>query len=128
MSARRTLLKFSPLMAPFLLLFVGGLALAVAQSFGLWLPFPYEGGPLDAYRALLRPYLLASIGFSVYVALVGEVAFAGGGCRGGSVERLGGRTGQRPAPCAVDGDLDRLRAGAARYAQHENPRQSSRRH
>lgn len=77
MSARGTLLKFSPLLAPFLLLFVGGLALAVAQSFGLWLPFPYEGGRLDAYRALLQPYLLASIGFSVYVALASAAASVG---------------------------------------------------
>ncbi|WP_147821130.1 ABC transporter permease [Salidesulfovibrio onnuriiensis] len=65
-----TLVKLSPLLAPFVALFLGGLALAVAQSLGFWLPLPYEGGPFDAYARLLDPYLLRSAGLSLYVALV----------------------------------------------------------
>jgi len=69
-SCCRTLMKLSPLLVPFVLLFLGGLTLAVSQSLGFWLPLPYDGGMFDAYTALLDPHLLESVGLSLYVALV----------------------------------------------------------
>jgi putative spermidine/putrescine transport system permease protein len=71
--AGRTLFKLSPLLLPLIVLFAGGLALAAAQSFGFFLPFPYEGGTLDAYRKLLEPHYLASAGLSFFVALTSAV-------------------------------------------------------
>lgn len=71
------LLRLSPLLVPFLLLFTGGLGLAVLQSFGLMLGFPYEGGPLDAWRMLLTEGMLRSMGLSVYVALVSAALSVG---------------------------------------------------
>ncbi len=64
----RPYLRLSPLI-PFLVLFLGGLGLAMAQSLGLFLGFPYKGSPLDAYRALLSAQHLASFGLSLWVAL-----------------------------------------------------------
>lgn len=69
----RTLLKLSPLLVPFVVLFLGGLGLAVMQSLGFWLPFPHEGGLLSAYGELLNPYLLKSMGLSLYVALISSL-------------------------------------------------------
>lgn len=66
----RALVRLSPLGLPFLVLFVGGLGLAVAQSLGWLLPFEHQGALLDGYRAALKPHLLASFGFSMLVALV----------------------------------------------------------
>jgi putative spermidine/putrescine transport system permease protein len=55
---------------PLVLLFLGGLTLALAQSLGFWLPMAYQGGLLDAYRAALAPHHLASMTFSLAVAFV----------------------------------------------------------
>ncbi|SIO39515.1 ABC transporter permease [Halodesulfovibrio marinisediminis] len=57
----------SPLLIPFFLFFVGGIALAVLQSLGMGLPFPYEGGLLDSYKALMTPYMLRSFLLSIKV-------------------------------------------------------------
>ncbi|MGE4292166.1 MAG: ABC transporter permease [Desulfovibrio sp.] len=65
----RTLFKLSPLALPFGLLFLGGFGVAVAQSLGLGLPFPYSGGPLDAYARLLEPHYLRSFGLSLWVGV-----------------------------------------------------------
>ena len=69
----RTALKLAPLALPVALLFGGGLALAVAQSFGLLLPAPASGelwgGPWAGYARLLEPHLLASLGMSLWVGL-----------------------------------------------------------
>lgn len=66
----KTFAKMLPVAVPFAVLFVGGLGLAVAQSFGFLLPVPHQGHPLDAYRALMHPRTLSSAAFSLYVALV----------------------------------------------------------
>lgn len=68
-----TLLKLSPLLVPFCVLFLGGLVLAVAQSLGFWLPVPVSGGLFDGYGVLLNPHVLASARFSLWVALVSAV-------------------------------------------------------
>jgi len=60
----------APLLLPFLLFFVGGIALAVLQSLGIGLPFPYEGGLWDSYQALLTPYMLRSFLLSIKVGAV----------------------------------------------------------
>lgn len=57
----------SPLLIPFLLFFAGGITLAALQSLGMGLPFPYDGGMLDSYEALLTPYMLRSFLLSVKV-------------------------------------------------------------
>lgn len=69
-TAGRTLLKLSPLLIPLALLFLGGLAMTVAQSLGFWLPVPHEGGLFAAYEELLRPHILASAAHSLWVAAV----------------------------------------------------------
>lgn len=66
----RTLLKLSPLLLPFGLLFAGGLALAVAQSLGFMLPIAAEGPWYASYTRLLEPHYLESFAFSVYVGFV----------------------------------------------------------
>jgi putative spermidine/putrescine transport system permease protein len=64
-------LRLSPVMLPFLALFCGGLALAVAQSLGLLSPVPLDQALGDSYRALWSDASFwASAGFSVYVASV----------------------------------------------------------
>lgn len=65
----RTLVKLSPLALPFGLLFLGGFGLALAQSLGFGLPFPYAGGPLDAYARLLEPHYLRSFALSLWVGV-----------------------------------------------------------
>lgn len=60
----------SPLLIPFSLFFVGGIVLAVLQSLGIGLPFPYEGGLLDSYKALLTPYMLRSFLLSIKVGAI----------------------------------------------------------
>lgn len=65
----RVLPRLAPLALPFAALFLGGFVLALLQSLGLALGFPYESGLLDAYRAVLRPRYLASFAFSLWVAL-----------------------------------------------------------
>ncbi|WP_285908022.1 ABC transporter permease [Pseudodesulfovibrio pelocollis] len=66
----RTLLPLSPLILPMGLLFLGGLALALAQSLGFWLPVSHQGELLDAYKAALAPHYLASMAFSLTIAFV----------------------------------------------------------
>ncbi|MBU1247136.1 MAG: ABC transporter permease subunit [Proteobacteria bacterium] len=65
-----TVARLSPLALPFVFLFLGGLGLTVAQSFGWLLPGEFPGGWLEGYREALRPHLLASFGLSLSVALV----------------------------------------------------------
>ncbi|QJT07801.1 ABC transporter permease [Oceanidesulfovibrio marinus] len=69
LSLGQALLRLSPLALPCVALFGGGLALAIAQSFGVALPFPYEGGAFAAYQELTRPHLAGSILLSLWVAL-----------------------------------------------------------
>ncbi len=69
LSLGQALLRLSPLALPCVALFGGGLALAVAQSFGVALPFSYEGDATAAYAKLTRPHLAGSILLSVWVAL-----------------------------------------------------------
>lgn len=57
----------SPLLVPFLLFFVGGIILAILQSLGIGLPFPYEGDMLASYRTLLTPYMARSFLLSIKV-------------------------------------------------------------
>lgn len=68
-SAAKVLLRLSPLLVPFVLLFLGGLGMAVAQSLGFFLPVETTGGPLSAYAALLHPHFIKSALFSLWVAL-----------------------------------------------------------
>ncbi|MFW6243902.1 MAG: ABC transporter permease [Desulfovibrionales bacterium] len=64
-------LQLAPVLLPFVVLFCGGLALAVAQSLGFLSPIPLEQVPGDSYRALVSdPAFWKSAGFSIYVALV----------------------------------------------------------
>lgn len=63
----RTVLKLAPVLVPCLLLFGGGLVLAVAQSLGMGLPFPYAGGTWDAYMALWRGHMVDSFVLSLRV-------------------------------------------------------------
>lgn len=65
-----TVLKLSPVLLPFILLFAGGLALAVAQSLGFGLPFPYSGGIWDGYRTLWAEHVAASFWLSLRVGFV----------------------------------------------------------
>jgi len=62
-----TLLKLMPLLVPFLVLFAGGLSLAVMQSLGIGLPFPSKGDMFDAYARLLEPHYLNSFLLSLRV-------------------------------------------------------------
>jgi putative spermidine/putrescine transport system permease protein len=65
------ILKLSPVMLPFGVLFCGGVFLTVCQSLGIFTPLPHAGGILDAYAAILSaPSFFASFGFSLGVALV----------------------------------------------------------
>ncbi len=68
--ALHTVLKLAPVLLPCLLLFGGGLALAVAQSLGLWLPFPHAGAMGDAYVALWKGHMADSFLLSLRVGLV----------------------------------------------------------
>lgn len=74
------ILKLSPLMLPFVVLFCGGVFLTVCQSLGLFTPLPHTGGLVDAYAVILSdPSFFASAGFSFGVALAsaaGSVAAA----------------------------------------------------
>ncbi len=73
----RTLIKLSPLLIPFCVLFLGGMVLAVAQSLGFFAPLEAEGGLFAAYSRLLEPPFLRSFGFSLYVALVSALVSVG---------------------------------------------------
>lgn len=72
-SAARTLLKLSPLLIPFVVLFLGGLTLALGQSLGFWVPVPHEGGMFSAYTELMRPHILAAATHSLWVALISTI-------------------------------------------------------
>ena len=62
------LLKLSPLLLPFLVLFGGGLLLTVFQSLGYLLPVPSDYSGLDAYREVLfDAWFWKSFLFSVHV-------------------------------------------------------------
>jgi putative spermidine/putrescine transport system permease protein len=64
-------LRLAPVLLPFLVLFCGGLTLAVAQSLGFLLPVPMDRPVGDSYRTLLSdPAVWSSAAFSVYVAAV----------------------------------------------------------
>ncbi len=63
------ILRLSPLLLPYLILFCGGVFLTVCQSVGLLTPLPHSGGRLDAYLGLMDdPAFFASFGFSLGVA------------------------------------------------------------
>ncbi|MCF8092539.1 MAG: ABC transporter permease subunit [Desulfotignum sp.] len=65
------ILKLSPLMLPYLVLFCGGVFLTVCQSAGIFTPLPHAGRALDAYGLILSdPSFFASFGFSLGVALI----------------------------------------------------------
>ncbi|MBG0777683.1 MAG: sugar ABC transporter permease [Desulfovibrionaceae bacterium] len=82
----RTLLRLAPLWVPFLLLFVGGLGLAVAQSLGfgpgLAVSAPVGpgglsasgGSPWAAYARLAEPRFVASFLLALKVALASSLA------------------------------------------------------
>lgn len=57
----------SPILVPFVLFFIGGITLAVLQSLGIGLPFPYEGEMLASYKALMTPYMARSFLLSIKV-------------------------------------------------------------
>lgn len=64
------ILRLSPLLLPFGVLFCGGVFLTVCQSFGIFTPLASTGGILAAYGAVLSdPSFFASFGFSMGVAL-----------------------------------------------------------
>jgi putative spermidine/putrescine transport system permease protein len=63
------ILRLSPLILPYLILFCGGVFLTVCQSVGLFTPLPHTGGLLDAYAELMGDHaFFASFGFSLGVA------------------------------------------------------------
>jgi putative spermidine/putrescine transport system permease protein len=64
------ILRLSPLLLPFAVLFCGGVFLTVCQSFGIFTPLPFTGEVLAAYGVVLSdPSFFASFGFSMGVAL-----------------------------------------------------------
>ncbi|MEX1297459.1 MAG: ABC transporter permease subunit [Desulfotignum sp.] len=64
------ILKLSPLMLPFGVLFCGGVFLTVCQSLGFFTPLPHTGGIFAAYKTILSdPSFFTSFGFSLGVAL-----------------------------------------------------------
>ena len=79
-SALGLILRLSPLLLPFGVLFCGGVFLTVCQSFGVFTPLPSAGGILAAYGVILSdPSFFASFGFSMGVALAsaaGSVSLA----------------------------------------------------
>lgn len=67
----RLLLQLSPVLVPFLVLFLGGFILAGAQALGHLVPLPGERGLAAGFsRVLSDPSFYASFGFSFYVAFV----------------------------------------------------------
>ncbi|XPV77170.1 MAG: ABC transporter permease [Desulfovibrio sp.] len=71
MSTAKTILKLSPLLMPFGVLFVGGFLVAVLQSFGYLLPIPWEHEHFySAYAAAFTPAVLESLFMSLMVAFV----------------------------------------------------------
>lgn len=76
-----THLRLLPLLIPFVLLFLGGLALTVAQSLGVGLPLPVpalRADPLAAYAAVLGDAAFwESFGFSLYVSFTAALGSVG---------------------------------------------------
>lgn len=73
------ILKLSPLMLPFAVLFCGGVFLTVCQSLGIFTPLPHTGGIFTAYGVVLSdPSFFGSFGFSLGVALVSAAASVAG--------------------------------------------------
>jgi putative spermidine/putrescine transport system permease protein len=69
MKSAKLLLRLSPLLIPYLILFCGGVFLTVGQSLGYLTPLPYPGGRYEAYaRVFASPSLFASFLFSLQVA------------------------------------------------------------
>ena len=69
------LLKLSPILIPFLIMFTGGILFTLLQSLGYVTPIPVEGGPFRAFRELFStPWFYRSFLFSVYVGLVSAAA------------------------------------------------------
>jgi putative spermidine/putrescine transport system permease protein len=65
----KLLIRLSPLVLPYLVLFCGGVFLTICQSVGILTPLPYAGDALDAYtRLLLDRSFFASFIFSLGVA------------------------------------------------------------
>lgn len=63
------ILRLSPLILPYVVLFCGGVFLTVCQSVGVFTPLPHEGGALEAYAKLLAdPAFFTSFAFSLGVA------------------------------------------------------------
>jgi putative spermidine/putrescine transport system permease protein len=68
------LLKLSPLIIPFTVIFTTGIFLTFFQSIGLFLPIPVQGGLFSAYRALFQSaWFYHSFAFSFYCAFVSAV-------------------------------------------------------
>ncbi len=72
MGRRTTIaLKLSPLLLPFAAIFLGGFVLAVLQSLGFFIPVPVTKGLVEGYlRIATDTWFYASLGFTLYVALV----------------------------------------------------------
>lgn len=64
------LLKLSPILVPFLILFTGGILFTLLQSLGYMVPIPTGEGPFSSYKQLFStPWFFKSFFFSVYVGL-----------------------------------------------------------
>lgn len=73
-------LKLSVILVPYVVLFAGGLALAVLQSAGIGVPVSPESGLLGSYRSLFaNAWFYRSFGFSLYVAFCSAVISVGAG-------------------------------------------------
>lgn len=82
---RRILWGLAPLLLPYCALFCAGMALAMAQSLGLFLPIGTGAPTLEHYRVLLEDRAMAqSLGLSLFVALTS----AAGSVLGGTILAL----------------------------------------
>lgn len=67
--------RLSPLILPYLVLFCGGVFLTVCQSVGVFTPLPHDGGLFDAYvRLMVDRTFWASFAFSLGVAAVSALS------------------------------------------------------
>ncbi len=68
------LLKLSPLLIPFAIIFSTGILLTILQSLGFLLPIKAEGGMFSAYHSLFSSlWFYQDLGFSLYCAFVSAV-------------------------------------------------------
>jgi putative spermidine/putrescine transport system permease protein len=68
------LLKLSPLLLPFVVIFSTGVFLTILQSLGLSVPVPVEGRFFAAYRTIFKSaWFYTNLGFSLYCAFVSAV-------------------------------------------------------